>query len=885
MMYVFENMRKLAFSPDVEQASLVKRLGLDIEGIKRISSNTNTDLMQSLYISILERVKELRMLVDANKITQEEYQSTLQKLFESVGVSSMSNFARAFQDQDIDGVKKRFEEFSSLQMGISKNYQDMTIKLNRYWEQIKQIMFVNVQYMYEQLAPTITYYSKAINEYLKNNSATVKSFFGTIGYIAKTSLKVFEILVRGVFSNFQETMQTIYSYLSVFIPYLGRLIFSLSKPIYTDIIILIGQFLKAVGGLATDHAKMMPMKFWHVAKKQVLVVMHELTILLFDSFVKLFNKLSFVFRRIPGLAGLVNTVEKELNDHKESIKKMFTLSIGGTLDAMDKEMERKQKDSMQKAIRNFEISINELNKTAQKNTKDQNWKKAWEEIQLESSQMMEEMKAVSKTSTTGKQLYAAIEELTAHLKAIKNKVFQGNGEKSSAKSEIEETRKLLSKIDSTIKIAQENIKKTNLQEITGKTDQQLATEIGEEQRRQRLAQYKTPIFSHPQENFSLDFAEKQQKKSVEVVKLGMQEISSMREMQNKKEIADLQLKHKQELLEMSRQNYSKVELEKAYQGMRAIEEKKAKELSLQLEKEKQQELLRIKSELFGKTEDPFNFEGIKLRNDLEIKQLEAKRDEDLKKLRELGVNQLEYEKIKMKYGDMIAEQSGKLTEKIVLGIAKFSETTFGSLANTIDKLYELTGKRYKSLFYVGKAFAITKSIINTALGVTEAIGQGGIAGIITGAIVAAEGAIQTATIMQQTFNPPEGFARGGFVTSGTTSVADDVPALLSKGEAVLPKDIVDFYGKTKIKAIINREVPRDFFMKKIPVDGYAMGGIVGIDSNEPVKGKNKPEQPINITNIVDPSMFQQFLATTQGRDSILNLISNNSSRFRTVLSV
>jgi len=74
---------------------------------------------------------------------------------------------------------------------------------------------------------------------------------------------------------------------------------------------------------------------------------------------------------------------------------------------------------------------------------------------------------------------------------------------------------------------------------------------------------------------------------------------------------------------------------------------------------------------------------------------------------------------------------------------------------------------------------------NTAVGVTQALAQGGVAGIITGALVAAAGAVQLASIMAA--KPVKHFAAGGVVggMNGATMGADNTTIAARNGEMVL----------------------------------------------------------------------------------------------------
>lgn len=81
-----------------------------------------------------------------------------------------------------------------------------------------------------------------------------------------------------------------------------------------------------------------------------------------------------------------------------------------------------------------------------------------------------------------------------------------------------------------------------------------------------------------------------------------------------------------------------------------------------------------------------------------------------------------------------------------------------------------------------KRLAIFNAIINVAQGVTKAIAEGGIVGVILGALVAAAGAIQIATISNQ---PPPAYAKGTKSVPGVGN-RDTEHSLLTPGEMVIP---------------------------------------------------------------------------------------------------
>jgi hypothetical protein len=80
---------------------------------------------------------------------------------------------------------------------------------------------------------------------------------------------------------------------------------------------------------------------------------------------------------------------------------------------------------------------------------------------------------------------------------------------------------------------------------------------------------------------------------------------------------------------------------------------------------------------------------------------------------------------------------------------------------------------------------ILAATANTAVGVTQALAQGGVAGIVTGALVAAAGAVQLASIMAA--KPVQHFASGGFVggMNGASMGADNTTIAARSGEMVV----------------------------------------------------------------------------------------------------
>lgn len=111
-----------------------------------------------------------------------------------------------------------------------------------------------------------------------------------------------------------------------------------------------------------------------------------------------------------------------------------------------------------------------------------------------------------------------------------------------------------------------------------------------------------------------------------------------------------------------------------------------------------------------------------------------------------------------------------------------------------------------------KSLAIIQAIINTALGITKAIGQGGILGFITGALVAAAGAAQIAVIASQPL------AKGGIAYSPVNALVGEYPSASRNPEVIAPLD--------KLRGILGTDKKGGEQKVKFVIDGYQLVGIL-----------------------------------------------------------
>ena len=168
-------------------------------------------------------------------------------------------------------------------------------------------------------------------------------------------------------------------------------------------------------------------------------------------------------------------------------------------------------------------------------------------------------------------------------------------------------------------------------------------------------------------------------------------------------------------------------------------------------------------------------------------------------LETLSERERELEEVEQQYEELfrLAEKSGTdITElekkkadditKIKEEHAKADEEINKAVANTELQTMQGVTAGVKGLFgeqsAAGKIAGIIDATINTYVGASKAIAQGGILGPALAGITIASGLAQVKAIAT---TPAPQFAAGGIVGGGGTGTSDSVPAVLSKGESVI----------------------------------------------------------------------------------------------------
>ncbi|MDL5036695.1 tape measure protein [Comamonas sp. Y6] len=120
-----------------------------------------------------------------------------------------------------------------------------------------------------------------------------------------------------------------------------------------------------------------------------------------------------------------------------------------------------------------------------------------------------------------------------------------------------------------------------------------------------------------------------------------------------------------------------------------------------------------------------------------------------------------------------------------------------------------------------------------------------------------------------------GFASGGYVTGPGTSTSDSIPARLSHGEYVVNARAVSRLGVSFLDAINGLSAGPRVAGGRL---AFAAGGLVPEAPAQPAPGQN-----IRIVNVIDPAMAADYLNSSAGERTVMNLIQRNAASVRNIL--
>ena len=204
---------------------------------------------------------------------------------------------------------------------------------------------------------------------------------------------------------------------------------------------------------------------------------------------------------------------------------------------------------------------------------------------------------------------------------------------------------------------------------------------------------------------------------------------------------------------------------------------------------------------------------------------------------------------------------------------------FGELSGLMGEFYQISNQKAIAFFYAQKALAVAEIIMNAHAGSAAALGAGPF-GIPMSAVILAMGYAKAGIVAGLTVaQGTKGFADGGEITGYSPhSRADNIPINATAGEFMQPVPTVQYYGKGAMEALRTRSIPREVLSQwskpssKAGGRRFAEGGEITRDTPET---SGKQQESVQIVNILDPAMFDQYLASHAGQKALMNVISRN----------
>ena len=204
---------------------------------------------------------------------------------------------------------------------------------------------------------------------------------------------------------------------------------------------------------------------------------------------------------------------------------------------------------------------------------------------------------------------------------------------------------------------------------------------------------------------------------------------------------------------------------------------------------------------------------------------------------------------------------------------------YGDLSDLMGEFYEATGKKMKAFFIFQRALKVAEIIMNTMAQAAAAGSQLGVFGIPAQAVIIAQGMAQAGIVAGQTVAELT-MADGGKVPGySPTPTADNIDAKLTAGEFVHPVPTVRYYGDEAMEAIRSMAVPREvltaYNRKNVKTSSSHFGE--GGKAEEAGGSEKSSKESLQIVNILDPAMFDQYVASHAGQKAIMNVITRNPS--------
>lgn len=250
---------------------------------------------------------------------------------------------------------------------------------------------------------------------------------------------------------------------------------------------------------------------------------------------------------------------------------------------------------------------------------------------------------------------------------------------------------------------------------------------------------------------------------------------------------------------------------------------------------------------------------MRLENQIALTEMDQRSQAEIEKMNEfLGKKtdaEMSFNDKRQAMEDLYAEQSKRraqtlVNQEIAIMAQKlmYAQQITSGLSQMFGDLYALSGEKIKAFFYIQKAVAVAEATIAGTLAYLNALSMKPTwLGMAMAATIAGMTAAKIAMIVATTI---KGAAKGGHVTDGS-GTKDDVLVRVMKGEYILPKGVVSYYGLNMMEALRRKLIPKGvfsglpFFPVMSPGLAFATGGNV---SGTGIEGgmTNAVTVPVNV---------------------------------------
>lgn len=266
----------------------------------------------------------------------------------------------------------------------------------------------------------------------------------------------------------------------------------------------------------------------------------------------------------------------------------------------------------------------------------------------------------------------------------------------------------------------------------------------------------------------------------------------------------------------------------------------------------------------------------------ELEDIDAQYQERLKLLEEYHATDEEKQLAHAEKVRAITEATAEHEKSVMRSRMEWMQSIVGGMGGLMTQLNQMGLQNSREGFAVYKAFATAEAMISTYAAAVKAYEQGMTAGGPWGgpALGATYAGIAIATglakVAMINTAQPQGYAFGGLIGGPDQGArADNVTIRATPGEYMMDRSTVGYYGLGIMEALRSQTIPRSllgsFSIPSVgsrrPRLGFATGGSVGAQD-----GLAENRDGITIVNVTDRSQLDQYLASSAGKEIIVNTI-------------